>query len=271
MKTLKIFVIVAVTILVGGLANAQSSKYQRPGKKTVDPAIAPVAKDSKDSKATDTKTDTKSEKVDIQQIENEYWQSKDTEFHVVQNRKFAKEKRPFVSLGYGLLVNDSFNRGGAIAASGGYYYKEQTGFEISYMSFSAKNSKTVDEIFKLTGAPTYAHPLAQYGATWNWMPIYGKISLFDSSIIYFDMGIHMGLGIAEYERVVDTGKEKDSTPMVIFDISQQFFMSEKWALRFDVKNRFYKQDLKKYRAPYTTKSDTEHNIDATLGLIYYFK
>lgn len=266
---------IAITLLLnGGFAHAQANKYQRPGKKAADAAI-PVSKETgatgAAAPAAAKTTDTKSEKVDIQQIESEYWQQKDTEFHVVQSRRFTKEKRPFVNLGYGVLINDSFNKGTALAVSGGYYYKEQTGFEAFYTTFDAENSKTTDEIFSLGGAPRYARPKAQYGVTWNWMPIYGKVSVFDKTIIYFDMGLHLGVGLAEYERVLQTGADKDSSPMLIFDISQQFFLSEKWAFRFDVKNRFYKQDLKKYNNPNDTKSDQEHNIDAVFGFTFYFK
>src|SRR3989344_5938454 len=130
MKLLKnSMAVMAVIMLVGGLAQAQSNKYQRPGKKAAEPVASAVGTAAPATPAKDAKAvDTKSEKVDIQKIESEYWQSKDTEFHVVQNRKYAKEKRPFAHLGYGLLVNDSFNRGGAVSVSGGYYYKEQMGF-----------------------------------------------------------------------------------------------------------------------------------------------
>lgn len=256
------------------LAEAQANKYQRPGKKATAPAVAPApgtATDKAAAPAGAKATDVKSEKVDIQQIEQDYWQQKDTEFHVVQSRRFTKEKRPFVNLGYGVLINDSFNKGTALAVSGGYYYKEQMGIEVSYTSFDADNGKTTDEIFDLGGGPSYAKPSAQYGVTWNWMPIYGKVSVFDKTIIYFDMGLHLGVGMAEYERVLDSGNDKDSSLMFILDISQQFFLSEKWAFRFDVKNRFYKQDLKKFNTPYTSKSDNEHNIDAVFGFTYYFK
>lgn len=268
------------------LAQAQANKYQRPGKKEAAP-IAPAPGTATDKAAAPAGaapnvskgTDTKSEKVDIQQIEQDYWQQKDTEFHVVQSRRFTKEKRPFVNVGYGVLINDSFNRGGAVSVSGGYYYKEQMGFEISYLGFSADDSKTTKEIFELDGAPTYARPINQIGATWNWMPIYGKVSVFDKTIIYFDMGIHVGAGIATYERVLEntpapnrtTRYESDTAPMLILDISQQFFINEKWAFRFDVKNRFYNQDLKKYDDSSDTKKDMEHNIDAVFGFTYYFK
>ena len=105
MKTIKISIAV-MAILVSGLANAQSDKYQRPGKKSTEavaPAVsAPAA--SKDAKVTDKKADAKSEKVDIQQMESEYWQSKDTEFHVVQSRKYTKEKRPYANFEVGTLI-----------------------------------------------------------------------------------------------------------------------------------------------------------------------
>ncbi len=271
------------------LAHAQANKYQRPGKKEAAP-IAPAPGTATDKAAAPAAapnvskgTDTQSEKVDIQQIEQDYWQQKDTEFHVVQSRRFTKEKKPFAHLGYGVLINDTFNKGGEFTISGGYYYKEQMGVEAFYTSISTDNSKVVDEMLGLGGGPKYARPSAQYGVTWNWMPIYGKVSVFDKTIIYFDMGLHLGVGIAEYERVLQDGPpvtpptvpgmrgEKDSSLMFIVDISQQYFLSEKWAFRVDLKNRFYKRDLKVFDDPSKTSSDNEHTILGEIGFIYYFK
>ncbi|MES2768991.1 MAG: outer membrane beta-barrel domain-containing protein [Bdellovibrionota bacterium] len=267
----------AISMLVGGSAYAQSNKYQRPGKKeaapvapapgtATDKAAAPAAAPAKDAKAVDTK----SEKVDIQQIEQDYWQQKDTEFHVVQSRRFTKEKRPFVNLGYGLLINDSFTKGSSLNLSSGYYFKEQHGFEVSYSQFDVKNSKTTDEIIVAGGTPAYNKLNYQLAATYNWMPIYGKVSVFDKSIIYFDMGVHVGLALVDYDHALQAGDKQDSSVALVLDISQQFFLSEKWAFRFDVKNRFYKQD----RLDYVTgaaKDDSEHNVSAVFGFTYYFK
>lgn len=246
---------------------AQSSQYKRPGKKK-SAEIAPKS----DAAPAPTKTldNPKSEKVDIQQIETDYWQQKDTEFHVVQSRRYTKEKKAFVSLGYGTLINDSFNTGGMLAASGGYYFKETYGVEFFYMGFNASDSKTITEIYSLHGGPSYSRPKQEYGATFNWMPIYGKVSVFDKSIIYYDLGLNIGFGIHKYERVVDTGNESDSAPMFIADITQQFFLSDHFALRFDIKNRYYSLDLKKFKSPYETKKDSNLTTDAVLGVIYYF-
>jgi outer membrane beta-barrel protein len=281
MKALRISTaVIAVLMLVSDFAQAQSNKYQRPGKKAaavVAPAAgtAAPAAPAKDAKAVDPK----SEKVDIQQIENDYWQSKDSEFHVVQSRRYSKEKRPFMNLGFGPLINDNFNKGFQYSLSGGYFYKEQTGVEVFYDRFTAENSKVTKEVLNLSGGPTYARPKAQYGVTWNWMPIYGKVSVFDKSIIYFDMGLHMGVGMAEYAPMRETGVATkisreasiERAPMIILDVSQQFFLSEKWAVRFDLKNRFYQQKLINFKSPYDSKkTDTEHSVEAVLGFTYYF-
>ncbi len=273
----------AFITLASTLSHAQANKYKRPERKAAPAPAAGTAAPAKNATATAPAAEKKSEKVDIQKIEQEYWQQKDTEFHVVQSRRFTKEKKSFAHLSYGILLNDTFNKGGAISVSGGYFYKEQMGFEISYTSFDAENSKVVDEMLSLGGGPKYARPISQYGATWNWMPIYGKVSVFDKTIIYFDMGVSLGLGIAEYERVLHDGApvtpptmpgmrtEKDSSLMFIVDVSQQFFLSDKWALRFDLKNRFYKRDLKKFNNASETSSDNEHTVEGAFGFIYYFK
>jgi len=265
--------LIAISTLVGGLANAQSSKYQRPGKKKAAASVAPAPGKGTDNAAAPTATkpvDTKSEKVDIQQIETDYWQQKDTEFHVVQSRRFTKEKRPFIHLGYGLLINDSFTKGSSYALSGGYYFTEQNGVELTYSQFNVKNSKTTDEIIAAGGTPAYNKLNYQLAATYNWMPIYGKISLFDKSIIYFDMGIHVGLALVDYDHVLLAGNKSDSSVAIAVDISQQFFVNERWAFRFDVKNRFYKQDRLDYQTG-VAKSDSEQNVSAIFGFIFYFK
>jgi len=269
---MRVSIFLIALVFVAQTAHAQSSQYQKPGKKKkADAAIAaspvPGTSDAK-------KSDTKSEKVDINQIEQQYWQQKDTEFHVVQSRRYTKEKKWFVSASYGLLLNDSFNRGNILGLSGGYYFKEQMGIEAFYMDFDAKNSKTINEIFDLKGGPTYSHPLREYGVTFNWMPIYGKISVLDKSIIYYDLGLSVGLGMHEYERVLQQGDDKKQTPMLVVDITQQFFLSDRWALRFDIKNRYYTEKLMRFK-PDTTGAQPETNdstlaTDAMIGLIFYF-
>ncbi len=253
-------------LLTIGDAFAQSDKYQRPGKKTADPAV-PVKSAPVTEKA---KSDTKSDKVDIQEIENQYWQQKDQDFHVVQNRRFTKEKRYYLSPTAGILINDSFTKGQAFGLSGGYYFSEQNGVEVSYLHYNTDNSKTTDEIFGLNGAPAYNKLTRQITATYNWMPIYGKVSIFDKSIIYFDMGLNVGVGLTSYEKQLEAGNEDKSSVTFVADITQQFFIKDSWAIRFDIRNRFYKEEREKFRNSTGSSNDLEHSLSAAIGIVYYF-
>ncbi len=276
MKDFKYFMytILAASIVLFAIddAFAQSGKYQRPGKKAAAPVVAPAPGKAAVAVPVEakSKSDVKSEKMDIQEIESAYWQQKDSEFHVVQNRRFSKEKRYFISPTVGILINDSFTKGMSYGLSGGYYMTERNGVEVSYVSYSADNSKTTDEIFGLNGAPAYNKLKNQITATYNWMPIYGKISLFDSSIIYFDMGLNVGLGLTSYEQQLEAGNSSKTAITLIADISQQFFIKESLAIRFDIRNRFYKEDREKFRNSTGSNSEFEHSLSAAIGIVYYF-
>ncbi|MEO0335372.1 MAG: hypothetical protein AAF202_03205, partial [Pseudomonadota bacterium] len=54
-------------------------------------------------KAKEEKKKTAGDRVDISDLENKYWAPKDTDFKVVQNRLYTKEKRFSLSTGIGIL------------------------------------------------------------------------------------------------------------------------------------------------------------------------
>lgn len=251
--------------LMGSWGYSQTGQYQNPSKKAGD------AKPKANQGATPAQKDnSKSTKVDIQDIENQYWQQKDQDFHVVQNRLFTKDKRFFISPKVGLLVNDSFTKGISYGIASGYYFNERSGIEIGYTQYDVKNSKTTSEALRMNGSVAYNKLENQLTATYNWMPIYGKISLFDSSIIYFDMGINVGLGLVGYEKQLELGNKDKKSVMLILDISQQFFVHRNMAVRFDIQNRFYKEDRETYRNSTGPIKETEHSLSAALGFVFYF-
>ena len=72
---------------LGVQANAQSDQYKRAKPKA-----------SKKAAGKSSKKATKTDKVDISDLEQKYWAPKDTDFSVVQNRTYTKEKRFTFSL-----------------------------------------------------------------------------------------------------------------------------------------------------------------------------
>ncbi|MCB0370365.1 MAG: outer membrane beta-barrel domain-containing protein [Bdellovibrionales bacterium] len=194
-----------------------------------------------------------SDKLDIQKLEKKYWAAKDDDFTVIQNRAFQKEKRFFGSLNYGVPFNDPNSVGSLTGLNFGYFLNERWGFEYSYVTANLKENDTTDYFRSQYGAlPNHntfkgAQTLMAY-----YIPIYAKMSLLDKKIIYFDMGVGLGFGQTSYEQnscVASDGciakssvdsitKTSQSASHYALTIMQQFFLSQHWAIRIDLINRF---------------------------------
>ena len=263
-----VFIVLTMSSL---LVNAQSSQYQR--KKSVkatelpSAVPAPAADAKKPAKPAGEADAAKpaSDKVDLSELENQYWTPKDREFSVVQNRKYSKEKRFGLSLQGGMLVNDAYSTGyGNMNITLAYYFTEKSGLELNFTSYKNDKSKIVERFEGENGVlPNYNEQTAYVGLSYNWIPFYGKMSMLDDSIIYFDMAFSPGIGYVTYDHVyqngtVPSGKESDGSALAIsLDISQHFFIHEHWAIRVDFKNRFYNEK--------TVQSSGLQNKGADLG------
>lgn len=206
------------------------------------------AQNSKDSKAaappaTPAEEDRGSDKMDIKSLEKKYWSAKDDDFQVVQDRAYPKAKRGFGSLLYGNVINDPYTVGSGSGAAFGYYFTERWGLELSYIKTSLKDNDSTGEFKSSYGtSPNYNITRAITTLSGHYMPIYGKISLRDKSIMYFDMGVAFGLGQTAYEKQSSGTGEKASAMHYSLDIIQQYFVSRSVAFRIDFKNQWSTQD-----------------------------
>lgn len=231
----------------------------------------------------------KSDKMDLKKLEDKYWAAKDTDFSVVQNRTYAKDGRFFFSLSYGTLVNDAYSYGRMTNGSLGYYFSERLGLELAYERGAlTDNDSTIYLKNTYQAAPNYNKFIDYKSLNVVWVPFYSKTSFLDRSIMYFDIQFAAGLGSMTYENQTDPTDsasasphplpaEKKSTLGYNFDITQQLFFSEHFALRLDIKNKWSKQDLKRYqiRASETESSRslsqiTQQDTTILLGLTYFF-
>src|SRR4051812_27159079 len=81
----------------------------------------------------------KDDKVDISDLENKYWAPKDTDFSVVQNRTYTKDKRFFGTLHFGRPVNDQWSSGNVFGVSGNYFWSERFGVQATWLKTSFLN------------------------------------------------------------------------------------------------------------------------------------
>lgn len=198
---------------------------------------------------------TGSDKLDVKALEQKYWSAKDDDFSVVQNRAFSKAKKFFGTLHYGPAINDPYYTGNYMGASAGYFFSENFGVEGNFLSAGMKRSNSFSEVLKIGGSPTVNKPLGKMGINALWMPIYAKMSLLDKKIIHFDMGFSLGVTQASYGKMHYVGSQAanapfnssqlksktDSSTGYSIGISQQFYFSQKAAIKVDFVNTFSSQ------------------------------
>ncbi len=265
-----IFVIVAV-VFTSAQSVAQNKAYQRkkPAATTAQPATkAAEVADSSAAAAPD------SEKLDIQQLEQKYWTSKDTDFSVVQNRTYTKAKRTAVSLTTGPIVNDPFNSGLTYGVSMNYYFDERYGVELMYQLSDLEDSDATQKFRGLSGGgvrPDFNRDTGFYGLGFNWVPFYAKMSFLGKKIIYFDMQVTPFVGVAQYDQLSETKTSSDSSFAYGFDVTQYFFFSSHVAARINLHNRFYSADVLNYSTGRVARPDDATNTTIfLLGLTFFY-
>lgn len=191
-----------------------------------------------------------SDRMDLQKIEEKYWSAKDTDISVVQNRTYNKSDRVFLSLGYGPLMNDSWSTGRMTQTGLGYYFSERMGLEISHEQGNLQDNDATIRLSQQSGIkPNYNTFKSYTSLNWVIVPFYAKMSFWDRKIMYFDMQFAFGVGQNTYIQKInpDQGGDKEQHALGFnIDVTQQLFFHENFAIRLDIKNKFYQQDQMRY-------------------------
>lgn len=191
-----------------------------------------------------------SDKLDIKKLEQKYWAAKDDDFSVVQNRRYVKANRFYLSAAAGIPFNDPYSEGSIVGASLGYFFNERWGLEASYQSYDLKRNDAVSQFESTYGVmPNHNVLKANYFLSGTWVPFYAKMSVVDKAIIYFDMGLSFGIGNLEYEIAQKEGNLTENTMAYRLGIFQQIFFSEHFAIRADLVNTWSDQKKMRFYAP----------------------
>lgn len=212
-----------------------------------------------------------SDKVDVTDLEKKYWASKDTDFSVVQNRVYSKANRFALTTQYGFLINDQWSDGPTFSGSLGYYFSERLGVEGHYQVTSSVDNKALSNLKSQAGTANHGKIMGYQGLSVNWVPFYAKMSILNSSIMYFDMAISPGAGVTTYEQQREDGNVSKSSPTVSLDVTQSFFFSKYAAFRVDYKNRWFQEEVVRFRAPSSSvNTETAQTSILTFGFTLYY-
>jgi outer membrane beta-barrel protein len=219
-------------------------------------------------------TPSKDDRVDISDIESKYWAPKDTDFSVVQNRTFPKEKRLAGSVQGGKLVNDNFNQGYSTNLSLNYFLTERFGAQLDYTLSDYHDSSATRGFIDQGGSPNYGRTKSYYGIGANVVPFYAKMSAWGKKIIYFDMAITPTMGMTNYEGLtLDSGTRPKSAFTYGIDVTQWFFLYRFLAVRIDLRNRWFSEDVTIYNGPgegTKLKTTNTNNTLLLFGITWFF-
>ena len=215
--------------------------------------------------------------VDVSNFEAKYWAPKDVDFSVVQNRTYPKENRLFLSLNYGPIINDGYSEGNNTGITANYFFTERWGLQLQRVSGSLKDNKFTQNLTSFGSGvqPDFGRFTDYTNIGVSFVPVYAKMSLLGSKIIYFDMAITPTVGQVGYNQITINGPQKQSSFAYGIDVTQYFFLSRNWALRADIKNFFYKEDIAKYNqgssgigTGKSFRSQTNHTTIFMLGVAW---
>ncbi len=207
-----------------------------------------------------------SDKLDIKKLEQKYWAAKDDDFSVVQNRKYAKANRFYLTGSGGIPFNDPYSTGTLLGLHLGYFMNERWGFELNYNTASMSDNDSVKQFTKsYQVVPDHNVFKSSYFASAIWVPFYAKMSMLDKAIIYFDMGLSVGVGNINYEITQSEGNLSKSTFGYKLGVFQQIFFSENFAIRADLNNTWSTQEHMKFYTPGTSVGGTTVSGSRDLG------
>jgi outer membrane beta-barrel protein len=204
------------------------------------------------------------------------WLDADKEVYVLQNRKFRKDGKLYVSGLAGMTTSGAFVDSTSYQGRAGFFFQEEFGFEVLY----SKNVSSKNDTFKnveASGSTPYYRKIEDYmGAMFNWAPFYAKINTFNK-VIYFDW--IFGVGGAKITSkdnrndilVNSPGEDvltSESSTGMMWGTGPRFYLSEHWSIRLDMTALYYKAD----RQITTSRKESGNfsNYDLTLGLNYTF-
>ena len=231
-------------------------------KKEATPEVTPAPTESRES-----------DKLDIKKLEQKYWSAKDDDFNVVQNRRYTKANRFFLSGNMGIPFNDPFSTGTINSLQFGYYKNERWGFDFNYTRASMHDNNAVSDFINRYGiTPDRNVYQGSKMLSATYVPLYAKMSFLDTSIIYFDMGISAGIGQTDYTIKKQEGDDNRTAMSYQWSINQQIFFSEHFAVRVDLINRYTNEQRFKYTttAPDRDQGSKNYNDSSLmLGLTYW--
>jgi outer membrane beta-barrel protein len=174
--------------------------------------------------------------LDVKAVKEKYWaKGEEAELEVVQNRTFKKKGRVRIEGFFGGMATDPFLSVKTAGGSLGYFFSENWSFQFTGWKSLVTGSDALKTLESRGYATLLNRPKSYYAGEMVFSPLYGKLSLLGSSIIYFDLYALAGLGMTSTQ----TGNYL--TPDL--GIGQQIYLSKSVAVCLEFRLFRYRENL----------------------------
>jgi outer membrane beta-barrel protein len=182
------------------------------------------------------------------------------EIVVVQPKDVLVQQRVELLPRFGVTINDSLITQFSLGGSLYYHITEDVYVGVTFEWFDFEEiggtTDTFDEVIRTTSTLPEVAPVTWVGsAEVGWTPIHGKFSLFDVTIVHYDIYGLLGVG------AIDT--IGDPTVAGVLALGQRTFIGDWLALTIEVRDRAYIE-------PLPLSGDTFTNVlTASIGLGFF--
>ena len=151
-------------------------------------------------------------------------------------REYVKMGRHELTLQAGYYVSDLLDGTSIVGGAYTYHINEDVGVEASF-GYSQLRSSIAQRLQQDRGVTVLSPQDRVYLVFTDlvWSPVHGKLRLFADSIIHFDLFAAAGVG------VIDNSTSFGAAGQL--GLGARIWLSPSWALRFDVRDQLYRQQI----------------------------
>lgn len=180
----------------------------------------------------------------------------------VPRKRLLKKNRLELSPSFSLSVNDAFYQNLALSGSLIYYPHDSFGIGVGASYFFVRSStNNIEAVRKgFVAVPAIIEPPKLFAhLDFYWLPLYGKISLFDTYIVHFDFYLGGGLGVA-------SAFDGRAPPLANVFLGQRFVIGDWLAFRFEVRDHLY---VDRQRVDTQPRSDIQNYLMLQFGVSFF--
>jgi outer membrane beta-barrel protein len=180
------------------------------------------------------------------------------EVSVIQKKFLPKTGRAQFFIGPTMVTNDPFFNVYGGVLKGSYFFTESIGLELSYFALTGGEAKATKELKEIQniGTESLVETKSVLAADLVFIPIYGKMTWFNESIVPFDFYFSVGYGA--------TKTQNESPGTLHLATGQIFALTKSSAFRWDLSWNFFNA------RGIDNKSAAYNNLFLTAGMSWFF-